>query len=107
MALTDQKSIAKALIKLNLTTANANAMAAATGVDATLLAKVAAKLPTGEALTPQETDVMVASICCWLHSWIRVINEATSDIETALNYSLWPIAVVLALCGAWALDGAV
>src|SRR6266446_2753337 len=57
MALADQKSIAKALIKLNLTKASANGMATATGVDANLLASVAGKIATGEALSPQETDV--------------------------------------------------
>src|SRR5580698_8080719 len=51
MALPDQKSIAKALIKLNLTKDSAKGMAAATGVDAALLAGVAGKLATGETLT--------------------------------------------------------
>ncbi|HEV2728843.1 MAG TPA: hypothetical protein VGV15_02325 [Terriglobales bacterium] len=45
MALADQKSVAKALIKLNLNAASASGMAAATGVDATLLKSIAEKLP--------------------------------------------------------------
>jgi hypothetical protein len=57
MALADQKSIAKALIKLNLTNANAKRMAAVAGVNEELLTSVADKLATAEALTPQEADV--------------------------------------------------
>jgi hypothetical protein len=57
MALADQKSIAKALIKLNLTPASANRMAAVAGVDANDLGSVATKLSTGASLTQRETDV--------------------------------------------------
>jgi hypothetical protein len=44
MALGDQKSAAKALIKLNLTAANAEKLATATGVDQSLLENVAKKI---------------------------------------------------------------
>ena len=57
MAMADQKSIAKALIKLNLNPANASKMATVAGVDGQLLSSVAQKLSTGESLTQQETDV--------------------------------------------------
>jgi hypothetical protein len=57
MALADQKSIAKALIKLNLTPANSTGMAAVVGVDPTKLTSVATKMSTGENLTQPETDV--------------------------------------------------
>lgn len=57
MALGDQKSVAKALIKLNLTPGNAHPMAEATGVDKGILASIAAKLGTNAALTQTETDV--------------------------------------------------
>jgi hypothetical protein len=57
MAMADQKSIAKALIKLNLKPATASNMAAVAGVDVNLLTSVAGKLFTGESLTQQETDV--------------------------------------------------
>ena len=56
MALSDQKSVAKALIKLNLNADTAARMAAATGVDNRVLASIATKLSTGQALTPEETD---------------------------------------------------
>src|SRR5256885_3226600 len=54
MALPDQKSIAKALIKLNLTNASARRMAAVAGVNGELLTSVAEKLASSAALTPQE-----------------------------------------------------
>jgi hypothetical protein len=57
MAMADQKTIAKALIKLNLNPATASKMATAAGVDENLLTSVAQKLSTGESLTQQETDV--------------------------------------------------
>jgi hypothetical protein len=57
MALADQKSIAKGLVKLNLTPQSAKDMAAATGVDSNLLTSVATKLPAKQVLTNDETDV--------------------------------------------------
>lgn len=70
MGMADQKSAAKALIKLNLTTATAGQMAAATGVDVKILTSVAEKLIAGnnEALTTQESnefgrfDVLVSAM---------------------------------------------
>jgi hypothetical protein len=57
MATADQKSVAKALIKLNLTPEFANRLAAATGLDSDTLTSVAKKISTKEKLTDQETDV--------------------------------------------------
>lgn len=57
MLLGDQKSVAKALVKLNLTPGNASHMAAATGVDKDVLAGIATKMGSSTALSPQETDV--------------------------------------------------
>jgi hypothetical protein len=57
MALGDQKSVAKALVKLNLTLDNAPSMAAATGVDKTVLTSIATKMGTAKPLSPDETDV--------------------------------------------------
>jgi hypothetical protein len=57
MALADQKAVAKALVKLNLTEMTARGMAATAGVDADLLVSVATKFATAEPLTQQETDV--------------------------------------------------
>jgi hypothetical protein len=52
-----QKAAAKSLIKLSLNAANAQAMAAATGVDAAILQGVAASIAKGTPLTSPEADV--------------------------------------------------
>jgi hypothetical protein len=54
--LASQKSIAKSLIKLNLDTINAPAVAQATGVDAALLTAVATSIATAVPLTPAQSD---------------------------------------------------
>jgi hypothetical protein len=52
-----QKAIAKSLIKLNLSAANASAVAAATGVDSNVLTTVATNIAAGTPLTPPQSDV--------------------------------------------------
>ena len=52
-----QKAIAKSLIKLNLSADNAAALAAATGVDSSVLKTIATKIATGTALASTESDV--------------------------------------------------
>jgi hypothetical protein len=52
-----QKSIAKSLIKLNLSTGNAPALAAATGVDPQVLSAIATSIAEGTTLTPAQSDV--------------------------------------------------
>lgn len=56
--LSDQKAIAKSLIKLRLTAATAPVLAGKTGVDATLLTSVATKMGSGGTLTAPEADVL-------------------------------------------------
>ena len=53
----NQKSIAKALIKLNLNAGNAPALAAATGVDPGALTAVATSIANGTPLTSPQADV--------------------------------------------------
>jgi len=57
MVLSDQKAIAKSLIKLRLDEASAGQLAKATGVRPEILASVARKIAAGEKLSNQETDV--------------------------------------------------
>ncbi len=52
-----QKAIAKSLIKLNLSAANAAVLARATGVDAGILTEVAESIASGTTLTPAQSDV--------------------------------------------------
>ena len=56
-ALTDQKAIAKSLIKLNLNATNAADLAAATGIDAASLTGIAAKIAAGTSLNADESNV--------------------------------------------------
>lgn len=55
--LSSQKSIAKSLIKLNLSPANAPSLAAETGVDPAILTAVAANIAAGTPLTAAQNDV--------------------------------------------------
>jgi len=52
-----QKAIAKSLIKLNLSPANAPALAAETGVDPAVLTAVATSIAAGTPLKPAQSDV--------------------------------------------------
>lgn len=105
LALADQKSVAKALIKLNLTDATAKTMAGATGVDADLLKNVADKLASGKDLSQAETDV---------HGRFDLLLSAMLDqgyqrgdqrYRNSAKLLAVPVAVVLALLGAWAIGG--
>ncbi len=57
MGSADQKSIAKALVKLNLSPDSANELARFTGVDGAVLTEMAKKLPSKAALSDEQTDV--------------------------------------------------
>lgn len=105
MTLADQKSIAKALIKLNLTKDSAKGMADATGVDAGLLAGVADKLATGAALSQQETDVYGRFDLLLASLLDQGYQRGDQRYRNSAKLLAVPIAVVLALCGAWALNG--
>jgi hypothetical protein len=105
MPLADQKSIAKALVKLNLSRASANGMAAATGVDASLLASVADKLGTGEALSQQETDAYGRFDLLLSALLDQGYQRGDQRYRNSAKLVAIPIAVILALLGAWAIDG--
>jgi len=105
MAMADQKSVAKALIKLNLTKDSAKSMADATGVDASLLASVADKLATGAALTPQETDVYGRFDLLLASLLDQGYQRGDQRYRNSAKLLAVPVAVLLALCGAWALNG--
>jgi len=105
MALVDQKSVAKALIKLNLTPATAGVMAAAAGVDATLLASVAEKLASGAALIQPETDAYGRFDLLLSAMLDQGYQRADQRYRNSAKLLAVPIAVILALVGAWAMDG--
>lgn len=57
-ALADQQAIAKSLVKLNLNSANAAAVAEVTATDPALLAQIAANMAAGAALDSTQSDVL-------------------------------------------------
>jgi hypothetical protein len=104
MAMADQKAIAKALVKLNLTSTTARVMAVATGVDADLLAKVADKLGTGAALTQQETDVYGRFDLLLSALLDQGYQRADQRYRNSAKLLGVPVAIGLALLGAWAIN---
>jgi hypothetical protein len=96
-----QKSIAKSLIKQALNPGNAKALAAATGVNATILESVASSISTGTALQPNETDVFSR----FDFILTALLDEAYQDADqrytngTRIVASIF--AIVLAVAGGW------
>lgn len=105
MALADQKSIAKALIKLNLTENSAAGMAKATGVDEALLTSVARKLATGDPLLATETDVYGRFDLLLSAALDQGYQRADQRYRNSAKLLAVPVAVFLAVLGAWALNG--
>jgi hypothetical protein len=104
MALGDQKSIAKALIKLNLNPANAPGMAAATGVDEKVLLSLAGKLSTGEGLTPEETDAYGRFDLLLTAVLDQGYQRGDQRYRNSAKLLAVPVAVVLAIVGMWAIS---
>jgi len=104
MALADQKSVAKALIKLNLTAASASTMAAATGVDAAILSSIAAKLPKGTALEPTETDAYGRFDLLLSAMLDQGYQRGDQRYRNSAKLLAVPVAVLLAVLGAWAIS---
>lgn len=104
MALADQKSVAKALIKLNLNTSNANGMAAATGVNAAVLTGIAEKLPTGAPLEQAETDAFGRFDLLLTAVLDQGYQRADQRYRNSCKLLAVPVAVILALAGAWAIS---
>jgi|SRR5271157_1810 len=112
MALADQKAIAKALIKLNLTSTTAAGMASATGVDASVLTAVAGKLRIKEEpgaklepLTERETDVYGRFDLLLSAMLDQGYQRGDQRYRNSAKLLAVPIAVVLALLGGWAIHG--
>jgi hypothetical protein len=105
MTLADQKAIAKALIKLNLTPSSANGMAAATGVDPSLLRAVAGKLATAEPLTQPETDVYGRFDLLLSALLDQGYQRADQRYRNSAKIAAVLVAVSLAVLGARSIDG--
>jgi hypothetical protein len=119
MATGDQKSVAKALIKLNLNPGSAAGMAAATGVDGDVLKSIAVKLSKGaslapggaaapaNSLTPEETDAYGRFDLLLSSLLDQGYQRAEQRYRNSAKLLAVPVSVVLAVLGAWALNGAV
>ena len=105
MALADQKSIAKALVKLNLTKASARRMAAVAGVDGDLLTIVADKIVTAESLSQQETDVYGRFDLLLTALLDQGYQRGDQRYRNSAKLVAVPVAIVLAVLGAWAIAG--
>jgi len=105
MAMADQKSVAKALIKLNLTRDSAAKMAAAVGVDAKILQAIVDKLGAPLPLTTPETDVYGRFDLSLNALLDQAYQRADQRYRNSAKLLAIPIAVLLAVAGAWALNG--
>lgn len=104
MALSDQKSVAKALIKLNLNADTAGRMATATGVDDKVLASIATKLSTGQALTPEETDAYGRFDLLLTAVLDQGYQRGDQRYRNSSKLLAVPVAVGLAVLGVWAIS---
>jgi hypothetical protein len=104
--LASQKAIAKSLIKLHLSSANATAVAVKTSVDPAVLTSVAEKMASGDTLSQAEGDA---------YSRFDLIVTALLDEAYQLSDQVYRnytralaglVAVGLAVAGGWSLDGA-
>jgi len=104
-ALSDQKSIAKSLIKQGLNPANALDLTAQTGVDKDLLNSVATKIQTGTALLQPESDVYSRFDFVLTALFDEVYQHAD---QAYINWTrVWAsgFALVLGFVGGWTLNG--
>jgi hypothetical protein len=99
----NQKAIAKSLVKLSLSPANAETLAKTTGVDPSGLSSVAARIASGVSLTPEQSDLygrfdLIVT---------ALLDEAYLRGDHAYRNGARAVAmitaVLLAIAGAWML----
>lgn len=106
MALGDQKAVAKSLIRLNLTSANADQMAAATGVRSDTLNSIAGKMSNVKAFSNEETDAF-GRFNLKVESLLdQAYQRADQRYRNSSKLLAVPIAVILAVLGARTVYGA-
>jgi hypothetical protein len=102
-ATADQVSIAKSLVKLRLTPDTAPALAAATGINATILSQIAASIQSGTPLTPQQSDVYGRFDLLLTTLLDQAYQRGSQRYRSSAKLAAVPIAVVLALVAAHSL----
>ena len=101
MALADQKSVAKTLIKLRLNADTAPALATLTGVDKAVLTSVAGKLANGQAMTQPEMDTY-GRFDVLLATFIdRAFQNADQRYRTTAKSAACVVAIMLAEAAAY------
>ena len=101
-----QKAIAKSLVKLQLSAGNAAALAAKTNVDAATLIVVAQKIAAGTALLQPESDVYARFDLIVTALLDEAYQLSDQTYRNGTRTLAGVVAVLLAVGGAWALEGA-
>ena len=104
--LASQKAIAKSLIKLHLSSANASTVAVKASVDPAVLTAVASNLETGTPLSQAEGDTYSRFdliVTALLDEAYQVSDQVYRNFTKTLAAL---VAVALAVAGGWSLDGA-
>jgi hypothetical protein len=104
--LASQKAIAKSLIKLHLSSANASTVAVKASVDPAVLTTVASNLETGTPLSQAEGDTYSRFdliVTALLDEAYQVSDQVYRNFTKTLAAL---VAVALAVAGGWSLDGA-
>jgi hypothetical protein len=100
-----QKAIAKSLIKLHMSTANAAALGQATNVDGATLAQVAGCMTTGTSLTQPQSDAYARFDLIVTAQLDECYQRADQTYRNWTRALAAVIAVLLALGGGWVLMG--
>lgn len=101
----DQMAIAKSLVKLAVRPSAVPALAALTGVDATVLASVFAKIAKGAPLVPEETDVYGRFDLVVTTVLEQAYQRADQQYRNAAKLLAAALSVVLAVVGAYCIGG--
>jgi hypothetical protein len=101
--LTDQRAIAKSLIKLRLNADNARTLAEKAGVNGDVLSSVATKMGTGAALTPAETDVFGRFDLILTTALDQAYQRADQRYRNWCKLLAIPVSVALAVLAGWAI----
>lgn len=102
--LSSQKSIAKSLIKVGLTPANAAVLASVTGVDPAVLQTVAASVSSGTALTAAQSDVNARFDFVLTALLDEVYQDSDQAYTNGTRVVASGFAMVLAFVGGWTLN---
>jgi len=105
MAMDDQKSAAKSLIRLGLSTDNAEALAAASHVNPDALTVVITAIDTGAALTPDQVNLLGrfnAGIDATMDGAFELADQQYRNASKILAAAF---SLILAVVAGWLVDG--